>query len=171
MFKEHYDHMRPGPTPERVLAICRLLSSNPLTEDEIKDRIYLTKTPATKFGDEWDSVKAAAELGLISFKDNVYSLSVDSSQISTVEAFRRTVAARAFSNKNTTFGFNALTGQYVDMLDAGIIDPTKVTRSALENAASVASTLLTTEVLVCDNEEKNITQPNPNSIPQGYGIY
>ena len=103
MFKEHYDNMRPGPTPERVLAVCRLLSSTPLTEDEIKDRIYLTKTAATKFGDEWDSVKAAAELGLISFKDNVYSLSVDPSLIATVESFRRTVAARAFSNKKSTF--------------------------------------------------------------------
>jgi hypothetical protein len=103
MFKEHYDHMRPGPTPERVLAICRLLSSNPLTEEEMKDRIYLTKTAATKFGDEWDAVKAAAELGLISFKDNVYSLSVDPSQIATVDAFRRAVAARAFSNKKSTF--------------------------------------------------------------------
>ena len=103
MFKEHYDHMRPGPTPERVLAICRLLSSNPLTEEEMKDRIYLTKTAATKFGDEWDAVKAAAELGLISFKDNVYSLSVDPNQIATVETFRRAVATRAFSNKKSTF--------------------------------------------------------------------
>lgn len=103
MFKEHYDHMRPGPTPERVLAICRLLSANHLTEEEMKDRIYLTKTAATKFADEWDAVKAAAELGLISFKDNVYSLSVDPSQIATVEAFRRAVATRAFSNKKSTF--------------------------------------------------------------------
>jgi hypothetical protein len=103
MFKEHYDHMRPGPTPERVLAICRILSSNPLTEEEMKDRIYLTKTAATKFGDEWDAVKAAAELGLISFKDNVYSLSVDPNQIATVDAFRRAVATRAFSNKKSTF--------------------------------------------------------------------
>ena len=103
MFKEHYDHMRPGPTPERVLAICRLLSSNPLTEEEMKDRIYLTKTAATKFADEWDAVKAAAELGLISFKDNVYTLSVDPSQIATTVAFRRGVATRAFSNKKSTF--------------------------------------------------------------------
>ena len=103
MFKEHYDHMRPGPTPERVLAICRLLSSNPLTEEEMKDRIYLTKTAATKFADEWDAVKAAAELGLISFKDNVYTLSVDPSQIATTVAFRRAVATRAFSNKKSTF--------------------------------------------------------------------
>lgn len=51
------------------------------------------------------------------------------------------------------FGFNALTEEYVDMLEAGIIDPTKVTRSALQNAASVASMVLTTESLVADIKE------------------
>ena len=67
-------------------------------------------------------------------------------------------------------GFNALTNEYVEMIENGIIDPTKVTRTALENAGSVASTLLTTEVLVCDIEEK-IDTANPNAIPQGYGMY
>ncbi|MDF1616693.1 chaperonin GroEL [Petrocella sp. FN5] len=52
-------------------------------------------------------------------------------------------------------GFNALTETYVDMVEAGIIDPTKVTRSALQNATSVASTLLTTESVVADIEEEN----------------
>ncbi len=104
MFKDHYDQMRPGPTPERVLAICRLLIANPLTEEEIKDRIYLTKTPATKIGEEFrSSINAAMELGLISLKDNVYALSVAPSHIATVEAFRRIAASRAFANKKSTF--------------------------------------------------------------------
>ncbi len=51
-------------------------------------------------------------------------------------------------------GFNALTGEYVDMIEAGIVDPAKVTRSALQNAASVSSTLLTTEAVVTDIPEK-----------------
>lgn len=51
------------------------------------------------------------------------------------------------------FGFNALTGEYTDMISAGIVDPTKVTRSALQNAASVASMVLTTESLVTDIKE------------------
>ena len=51
------------------------------------------------------------------------------------------------------YGFNALTEEYVDMFDAGIIDPTKVTRSALQNANSVASTILTTESVVADIKE------------------
>jgi len=55
--------------------------------------------------------------------------------------------------KETTVGFNANTGEFVDMFEAGIVDPTKVTRSALQNAASVAGLLLTTETLVTDYKE------------------
>jgi len=52
------------------------------------------------------------------------------------------------------FGFNALTETYVDMIEAGIVDPTKVTRTALENAASIASMVLTTEALVADRKSR-----------------
>ncbi|MGK0360619.1 MAG: chaperonin GroEL, partial [Bradymonadia bacterium] len=51
------------------------------------------------------------------------------------------------------FGFNAATEEYVDMIKAGIIDPTKVVRHALRNAASVASLMITTEVLIADKPE------------------
>lgn len=54
---------------------------------------------------------------------------------------------------NPNYGYNALTEEYVDMINNGVIDPTKVTRCALENASSVASTLLTTNVLVADIED------------------
>ncbi|MEE0265649.1 MAG: chaperonin GroEL [Acutalibacteraceae bacterium] len=60
------------------------------------------------------------------------------------------------------FGFNALTEEYVDMVEAGIIDPTKVTRSALQNAASVASMVLTTESLVTDIKEDTPAMPAPD---------
>ena len=60
------------------------------------------------------------------------------------------------------FGFNALTNEYVDMVESGIIDPTKVTRSALENAASVAGVFLTTVTVVADNKE-----PEPPQMPAG----
>ena len=56
------------------------------------------------------------------------------------------------------FGFNALTNEYTDMVESGIIDPTKVTRSALENAASVASVFLTTESVIADVKEENAPQ-------------
>ncbi|MDK2882528.1 MAG: chaperonin GroEL [Bacillota bacterium] len=58
-------------------------------------------------------------------------------------------------------GFNAVTGEFVDMVKAGIVDPVKVTRTALENAASIASLLLTTECLVAEIPEKEKTAPTP----------
>ncbi|MDH7482409.1 MAG: chaperonin GroEL [Armatimonadota bacterium] len=63
-------------------------------------------------------------------------------------------------------GLNAVTGQYVDMLKAGIVDPAKVTRTALENAASIASMLLTTEALVAEIPEKEKAPAAP-----GGGMY
>ena len=62
-------------------------------------------------------------------------------------------------------GFNALTGEYVDMIQSGIVDPAKVTRSALQNAASIAAMVLTTETLVADKPEKN----PPAMPPAGMG--
>ena len=59
----------------------------------------------------------------------------------------------------TGIGFNALKNEYVDMLKAGIVDPAKVTRSALQNAASIASMVLTTETLVADKPEKEAPAP------------
>ena len=73
------------------------------------------------------------------------------------------INAQAKNNKN--FGFDALKNEYVDMVKAGIVDPTKVTRSALLNAASVAATLLTTESLVCD-----IPAPEPAAPAGGAGM-
>ncbi|MCR4443067.1 MAG: chaperonin GroEL [Peptococcaceae bacterium] len=63
-------------------------------------------------------------------------------------------------------GFNAVTGQYEDMIAAGIVDPAKVTRSALQNAASIAAMLLTTEALVADKPEENKGNP---AMPPGMG--
>ena len=60
-------------------------------------------------------------------------------------------------------GFDAQTGDYVDMVKAGIIDPTKVVRLALQNAASVAGLLVTTEAMVAEKPEKKTTP----AMPQG----
>lgn len=65
-------------------------------------------------------------------------------------------------NSDAGVGFDALRGEYKDMIKSGIVDPTKVTRSALQNAASVASTFLTTEAAVADIPEKE--------MPQGAGM-
>ena len=53
------------------------------------------------------------------------------------------------SNKDPNFGYNASTDEYEDLVKAGVIDPTKVTRTALQNAASIASLMLTTEAMIC----------------------
>ena len=72
--------------------------------------------------------------------------------------------------KNTVgYGYNALTDTYGDMIDAGIVDPTKVTRSALQNASSVASTVLTTESLVADIKEP--AAPAAPAAPDMGGMY
>jgi chaperonin GroEL len=62
-------------------------------------------------------------------------------------------------------GLNALTGEYVNMLKVGIIDPTKVTRAALQNAASIAAMLLTTEVIAAEIPEKKEAVPTPPGYP------
>ena len=67
-------------------------------------------------------------------------------------------------------GFDAAKEEYVDMKSSGIVDPTKVTRSALQNAASVASMILTTESIITDKKEKGCSCHN-NEIPDMNGIY
>ena len=67
-------------------------------------------------------------------------------------------------------GYNVVTEKYEDMIEAGIVDPTKVTRSALQNAASVAALILTTESLVCDIPEKEAPMPAGNPGMGGYGM-
>ena len=67
------------------------------------------------------------------------------------------------------YGYNALTEEYGDMIAQGIVDPTKVTRSALQNAASVASMVLTTESLVADIKEP--TPPAAPASPDMGGMY
>ncbi|MBB5224738.1 chaperonin GroEL [Treponema ruminis] len=78
------------------------------------------------------------------------------------------IADKAKSEKKGT-GYNAYTGEWVDMMDAGIIDPAKVTRSALQNAASVAGMLLTTECAITDIPEP--PAPTPAAAPDMGGMY
>ena len=78
------------------------------------------------------------------------------------------VVQRVESEKGSN-GFNAATGEYVDLVAAGIIDPAKVTRAALQNAASIAALVLTTECLVADKPEKN-APPMGGGMPGGMGM-
>ena len=76
-------------------------------------------------------------------------------------------------SKKKGYGFDAYNERYVDMIDAGIVDPTKVTRSALQNAASIAATVLTTEALVSDiKEDKKAEEAASRAAAmQGGGMY
>ncbi len=75
------------------------------------------------------------------------------------------IVEKVKARKDVNYGFDALNNEYGDMAAKGIIDPTKVTRSALQNAASIASVLLTTESLVCDLPEKNPAPAAPAQPP------
>jgi chaperonin GroEL len=80
-------------------------------------------------------------------------------QIVTNAGFEDSVVVNKVKELGKNMGFNALTEEYVNMIDAGIIDPTKVTRSALQHANSVASTFLTTEAIVGEIPEKEPPMP------------
>ncbi|HEX5405707.1 MAG TPA: chaperonin GroEL [Pseudonocardiaceae bacterium] len=69
------------------------------------------------------------------------------------------VVAEKVKNLPSGHGLNAATGEYIDLIAAGIIDPAKVTRSALQNAASIAALFLTTEAVVAEKPEKNVAAP------------
>jgi chaperonin GroEL len=79
-----------------------------------------------------------------------------------IDTVRRTAAEK----KNKNIGYNVLTDKYVDMIEAGVIDPVKVVRGALENASSIAAMILTTDVLVTDMPEK---EKAPAMPPGGMG--
>ena len=69
------------------------------------------------------------------------------------------IAGKVLENDSYDFGFDAQTGEYKDMVAAGIIDPTKVVRTALQDAASVASLLITTEAMIAEKPEKKLPMP------------
>ncbi|MCL2199875.1 MAG: chaperonin GroEL, partial [Defluviitaleaceae bacterium] len=120
---------------------------------------FIHSLPATKAvadkltGDE----KTGAEIVLKSLESPVR-------QIVNNAGLEGAVVVNAMKEKEKGIGFDALTETFVNMVQAGIIDPTKVTRTALQNATSVAATLLTTEAVVTD-----IKEPEPPMMPPGGG--
>ncbi|HUU06397.1 MAG TPA: chaperonin GroEL [Patescibacteria group bacterium] len=78
------------------------------------------------------------------------------------------IVEKVRSSRNKNYGFDALNEKFTDMIAAGIIDPTKVVRIALQNAASVAGLLLTTQGLVCEIKEEKESMP---AMPPGGGMY
>ena len=76
------------------------------------------------------------------------------------------VAGKVLENKLNTYGFNAQTGEYGDMIAMGIVDPVKVVRTALQDAASVAGLLVTTEAMIAEAPKKD----TPPAMPGGGGM-
>jgi chaperonin GroEL len=81
------------------------------------------------------------------------------------------VVEKVRASKDDAYGYNALTDQYENLVQAGVIDPTKVTRTALQNAASIAGLLLTTEALVVEKKEEKSGAPSAGGGGGMGGMY
>lgn len=112
----------------------------------------LEKLIATLSGDE----KIGASIVLQAIKEPIKQIAKNSGVEGSV------IINEVLKQKDPEFGYDALNDKFVNMFEAGIIDPTKVARSAIQNAGSVAATLLTTEVLIVEEEEKNVKTQNIN---------
>jgi len=77
------------------------------------------------------------------------------------------IVGKLLEQDDTNFGFNAQSGEFTDLVEAGIIDPTKVVRVALQNAASIAGLLLTTEAMVAEQEDDEDSNPANQNMPMG----
>jgi len=158
------------------------------TETELKEKKH-------RYEDALEATRAAVEEGIVAgggvallraipviFKDNDYANDDERLGARIVERAlqepARMIAANAgqegsivveriFAKKEKNYGYNAATHKYEDLVKAGIIDPVKVTRSALQNAASIASMLLTTEALVSEKPEEKPATPQ---MPGGGGM-
>ncbi|WP_025083446.1 chaperonin GroEL [Latilactobacillus fuchuensis] len=147
------------------------------TETELKERKYriedaLNATRAaveegyvagggTALIDVMSSVAALEEEGDVQTGINIVLRSLEEPvrQIATNAGLEGSVIVEKVKSQDTEIGYNAANGNWENMIDAGILDPTKVTRSALQNAASVAALMLTTEAVVADKPEDHPAAP------------
>ncbi|MCL4259179.1 MAG: chaperonin GroEL [Anaerolineales bacterium] len=115
-------------------------------------------------GDEDSEIRVGINIVKKALEAPIRRLATNAGQDGSViiDAIRRTAAEK----KNKNIGYNVLTGKYTDMIVAGVIDPVKVVRGALENAASIAAMILTTDVLITDIPEKDKAPAMP---PGGMG--
>ncbi|MBU5278748.1 chaperonin GroEL [Ligilactobacillus animalis] len=143
------------------------------TETELKERKYriedaLNATRAaveegfvpgggTALIDVIDNVAALSEAGDVQTGINIVKRALEEPvrQIAINAGKEGSVIVEKLKEQKAGIGYNAATDEWVDMIEAGIVDPTKVTRSALQNAASVSALLLTTEAVVADKPEEN----------------
>lgn len=150
------------------------------TETELKERKYriedaLNATRAaveegyvagggTALMNVIDAVSALSETGDVQTGINIVLRALEEPvrQIATNAGLEGSVIVEHMKNEENEIGYNAATDKWENMIKAGIIDPTKVTRSALQNAASVAALFLTTEAVVADKPDDNPAPAAPN---------
>ncbi len=148
-------------------------------KDRVDDALSATKAAVDEgivIGGGAALIKAAAKVELDLADDQLIgaeiilrAIQAPMKQIATNAGYDAGVVVnKVMETADATLGFNAATGEYVDMLEAGIIDPLKVARVALLNATSVSSLLLTTEATISDVKEPNIDVPSP-SLGDGMG--
>ncbi len=148
-------------------------------KDRVDDALSATKAAVDEgivIGGGAALIKAAAKVELDLADDQLIgseiilrAIQAPMKQIATNAGYDAGVVVnKVMETADATLGFNAATGEYVDMLEAGIIDPLKVARVALLNATSVSSLLLTTEATISDVKEPNLDIPSP-SLGDGMG--
>jgi chaperonin GroEL len=123
--------------------------------------LYATKALASPTGDNDDQ-----NVGIAIVRKAIQSPIRQIVENSGVEA--SIVVGKLLEQKSSTYGFNAQTEEYVDLIEAGIVDPTKVVRIALQNASSVAALLITTEAMVADRPKKEAG--GAGGMPGGGGM-
>ena len=92
-------------------------------------------------------------------------------QIALNAGLEGSIVVQRVKQEKSAVGYDVEKEKYVDMIQNGVIDPTKVTRTALQNAASIASLMITTEALVSDIPEEEKAPPMPGGMPPGGGMY
>lgn len=121
--------------------------------------ISITKVLDSLIADLEGEIKIGAKIVREAIEEPIKQIAINAGLEGSVIILN--VKAKQESSNNPYIGFDAYNEEYVDMIASGIIDPVKVTKSALENAASVASTFLTTEVAICDIKEETNNNTNP----------
>ncbi|MEM6299657.1 MAG: chaperonin GroEL, partial [Bacteroidota bacterium] len=151
-------------------------------KDRVDDALHATRAAVEEgvvAGGGVALIRALASLGEIDVENHDQQIGVDI-VLSALESPLRTIVGNAGGEGSVVvqkikegegaFGYNARTDEYEDLFEAGVIDPTKVTRLALENAASISSLLLTTECVVADEpEEEGAGGGMPGGMPGGMG--
>jgi len=148
-------------------------------KDRVDDALSATKAAVDEgivIGGGSALIKAASKISLDDLVDDqligaeiiVRAIQAPMKQIAINAGYDAGVVVnKVMDSDNENLGFNAANGEYVDMLEAGIIDPLKVARVALLNATSVSSLLLTTEATISDVKEPNIDIPSPSMPDMG----